>query len=86
MVVAGTVDTVTMVEAGAKQVSEDIAVGGIKFAHDHIKKLCEFQQEFLSKLEINHPNILETIKQGDLSDEVKTILEELAKEIALKIV
>ncbi|RLD63263.1 MAG: F0F1 ATP synthase subunit alpha [Bacteroidetes bacterium] len=51
-----------------------------------IEKVRDFEDEFLSKLEINHPNILETIKQGDLSDEVKTILEELAKEIALKIV
>ena len=34
-----------MVEAGAKQVSEDDMLEALLFAHEEIKRLCEFQEE-----------------------------------------
>ncbi len=42
LVVSGTRDAVMMVEAGAKEVSEDIILDAILFAHDNIKKIIEF--------------------------------------------
>ena len=43
LVVAGTIDAITMVEAGAKEVSEDKLLEALDLAHAQIKKLCELQ-------------------------------------------
>ena len=43
LTVSGTRDAVLMVEAGAKEVTEEEMLGGIMFAHDIIKKLVDFQ-------------------------------------------
>jgi len=42
MTVAGTKEKVVMIEAGAKEVSEDIVFEGIQLAHEEIKKICDF--------------------------------------------
>ena len=39
LTVAGTSEAVLMVEAGAKEVSEEVMLGGILFAHEEIKKI-----------------------------------------------
>ena len=45
LTVAGTKKAINMVEAGAKQVSEDDMLKALLFAHEEIKRLCEFQEE-----------------------------------------
>jgi len=50
LVVAGTIDAITMVEAGAKEVSEDKLLEALDLAHAQIKKLCELQIELRDKL------------------------------------
>lgn len=45
--IAGTKDAITMVEAGAKEVSEEIMLGAIIFGHDRIKEICAFQEAFI---------------------------------------
>lgn len=42
LTVSGTKDAIMMVEAGAKEVSEDEMLGAILFAHEEIKKICAF--------------------------------------------
>ncbi len=42
LTVAGTSEAVLMVEAGAKEVSEEVMLGGILFAHEEVKKIVEF--------------------------------------------
>lgn len=44
--VAGTKDAVNMVEAGAAEMDEETMLQAIMFAHENIKTLCEFQEEF----------------------------------------
>ena len=44
--VAGTKEAVNMVEAGAKELDEETMLKAIMFAHENIKKICEFQEEF----------------------------------------
>lgn len=50
LVVAGTKDAVLMVEAGAKEVSEDVMLSAILFAHEHIKQLVAFQEEIVAQI------------------------------------
>lgn len=44
--VAGTIEAVNMVEAGACELDEETMLKAIMFAHENIKKICEFQKEF----------------------------------------
>ena len=46
LVVAGTTDAITMVEAGANQVTNDEMLDALKYAHTIIKELCEAQIDF----------------------------------------
>ena len=42
LAVAGTTDAILMVEAGSKEISEQEMLDAIFFAHENIKKICEF--------------------------------------------
>ena len=42
LTVAGTVDKIAMIEAGANEIPDDIMLEAIKIAHNEIKKLCGF--------------------------------------------
>ena len=42
---SGTKDAVMMVEAGAKEISEEEMLGAILFGHEEIKKICPFVEE-----------------------------------------
>lgn len=48
LTVAGTKYAVNMVEAGAKEVSEEAMLGAIMFGHEHIKQLVAFQEEIIA--------------------------------------
>ncbi len=48
--VSGTHDAILMVEAGAKEVSEQKMLDAIMFAHEEIKKLVDFQNEIVKKI------------------------------------
>lgn len=50
LVVSGTKDAIMMVEAGANEVSEDVMLGGILFAHENIKKVVEFIEGIVAKV------------------------------------
>jgi polyribonucleotide nucleotidyltransferase len=49
LVVAGTEEAILMVEAGAKEVSEQEILDALDIAHGEIKKLCEAQHELRKK-------------------------------------
>ena len=50
LTVAGTKEAVLMVEAGAKEVSEEIMLKGILFAHEQVKRLVEFQEKIVAEI------------------------------------
>jgi len=49
LTVAGTKDAITMVEAGAYEVTEDVMLEALELAHKHIKRICILQEEFAAK-------------------------------------
>ncbi len=53
LTVAGTVDKVAMIEAGANEVSDETMLEAIKKGHEEIKKICKFIQKI--KDEIGKP-------------------------------
>ena len=50
LAVAGTKDAILMVEAGAKEISEETMLDAIWFAHDKIKELVEFQEKIVAEV------------------------------------
>jgi len=78
LTVAGTVDAINMVEAGAKEVSEEDMLEALMFGHQAIKELCKFQKEIMAEVgqEKMEYEVLE------ISDEVrKTVTEYCAKRL-----
>ena len=50
LTVAGTKEAVLMVEAGANEVSEEVMLKAILFAHEEVKKLVEFQEMIVAEI------------------------------------
>lgn len=50
LAVAGTKDAILMVEAGAKEISEDEMLDAIWFGHEEIKKLVEWQEQIMAEV------------------------------------
>ena len=66
LTVAGTNDAVNMVEAGAKEVPEEVMLEAIMFGHDAIKEIIRFQEQIVAeigkeKMELNLYEIDPTI-------------------------
>lgn len=66
LTVAGTAKALNMVEAGAKEVSEEDMLAALMFGHEQIKKLCAFQEEVIAacgkeKREVELYSVDETI-------------------------
>jgi len=49
-----------------------------------VERIRDFEDAFLLHLEKNHNNVLETIKQGKLTDEVIDVLEKEAKDMVVR--
>ena len=49
-----------------------------------VEKIRQFEDDFLGQLELNHKNILDTLRSGKLTDEVSVELEKLARDMASK--
>ena len=50
LTVAGTKEAICMVEAGASQLTEKEMLEAIMFGHEHIIKLCEFQEKIIEEI------------------------------------
>ena len=75
LTVAGTKDAINMVEAGAKQVSEDLMLEALMFGHEAIKELVNFQEEIISEIGVEKMDY-ETLEIEDsLKEEVRSLAE-----------
>ncbi len=94
LIVVGTKDGLTMVEAGANEVPEDKIIEALELAHGEIVKLCEVQEELrsqagkpkwldlelLAELEREHGHtIWERIQQGGIKESSAGVDELLAE-------
>jgi len=76
LVVAGTADAISMVEAGAMQVPEETVLRGLRMAHDEIKRLVSFQLEI--KAQIGKPTM--TYPSAVLDEEVAGAVAEAVRD------
>ncbi len=53
LVVAGSKDAIYMIEAGAREVSEEDVLEAMMFAQDAIREFCAVQERFVAKLDVH---------------------------------
>lgn len=73
LTVAGTIDAITMVEAGSKELDEDTMLDALMLAHEEIKKLCKFQLDILSNYDIKEMEYEKIDIEDELRSEVESI-------------
>lgn len=75
LTVAGTGDAINMVEAGAKEVSEEDMLDALEFAHEEIKRLVAFQKAI--RFEIGKEKIVPELRV--VPAEIDTLVRDLAE-------
>ncbi len=81
IVVAGTEDSIAMVEGEAKEISEAELLEAIKFAHGYLIELCKFQSEFAKTISKPKRDILPAEDISEMINDVKKIYYEDIKVI-----
>ena len=76
LTVAGTMDAINMVEAGAKEVSEDDMLEALMFGHDAVKELVKFENKIIK--EIGQEKM--EYEALEITDELKDEISSLAKD------
>ena len=82
LTVAGTKKAINMVEGDAHEVSEEVIVEAIMFAHEHIKNVIAFEEEIVAACGKEK----RTIELYEISPEIKAEVEGLAKNRLLEAV
>ena len=75
LTVAGTKDAINMVEAGAKQVDEEVMLEGLMKGHEAIKELCAWQEEIITDIGVTSFLYESLTIEDDLRDEVCKLIE-----------
>lgn len=76
LIVAGTSEAINMVEAGAKQVSEEDMLEALIFGHEAIKKLVQFQKEIIEEIGTEKMAYEMLEIEQNLKDEIASIITE----------
>ena len=87
LVIAGTTDYISMIEAGAAEISEEDMLAAMSFGQTAIAKFCEAQQRFLDRCDIQKrewpihvpdPSIAERVEK--FADEMEAALKDADKQ------
>ena len=85
LTVAGTRDAINMVEAGAREASEDDMLEALMFGHEAIKKLIAFEEEVISAIGVEKMEYEKLEITDELRSEVDSIVRDrLDKALRIK--
>lgn len=85
LTVAGTKDAINMVEAGAREASEDDMLEALMFGHEAIKKLIAFEEEVISAIGVEKMEYEKLEITDELRSEVDSIVRDrLDKALRIK--
>ncbi len=76
LVVSGTRDAVMMVEAGAKEVTEEEMLKGILFAHEEIKRIVAWQDEIVAAVGKPKREYVPSVPAEDLNEAVRAYAQD----------
>ncbi len=71
LAVAGTKDAILMVEAGAKEVSEQVMLDAIFFGHEVIKELVAFQEKIVAEVGKPKMEVVKHLPPAELVEEIE---------------
>ena len=77
LTVSGTKEAILMVEAGANEVSEELMLDAIMFAHEEIKKQVAFQESIVADLKVEKTTKL---KFDEIPEEIDAAVRAYAQE------
>ena len=80
LTVAGSKKKVVMIEAGANEVSEDVMFNAIMFAHEEIKKLCDFIQKIQDEIGKPKFEYEHMVVDEELFADIRDYAEEMVKQ------
>jgi polyribonucleotide nucleotidyltransferase len=78
LIVVGTKEGLTMVEAGAEEVPEELLLEALELAHAEIKKLCEAQEEL--RREVGKPKWIDAEVDAEVAQHADRLRERIAAE------
>ena len=76
LTVAGTKYAINMVEAGAREVSEEDMLEALMFGHEAVKELCAFQEEIIEEVGVEKMEY----EHLEISDELRNEIRSLASD------
>ena len=76
LTVAGTKDAINMVEAGAKQVSEDLMLEALMFGHEAIKELVAFEEKIIAEIGKEDMEYEKLEITSDFKKEIRDLVED----------
>ncbi len=84
-IVAGSEESIVMVEGEAMEISDHEMLDAIKFAHQHIIKVIELQKEFISEISPQKREVEELVYPENLEEKIEKIaLKEVQKAITVQ--
>jgi polyribonucleotide nucleotidyltransferase len=75
LMVAGSEDAIVMVEAGAKEVSEETIIDAIQYGHGEIRKIIAAEKELFARLGIKKREVTPPVRDEALYQEIKQKVE-----------
>ena len=85
LVVAGSADSIMMVEGESKEASETDLLDALKFAQTEIKKLVDLQLELVKEVGVTKREVVENVIDENLKKEVYQLAEDRFKEIVYSV-
>jgi len=79
--IAGSVDSIMMVEGEAKEVSESEIIEAIKFGHKYIAELCNFQLAFAAECGKTKRELLAKEEYTEMDAEIKALVTDDIKNV-----
>ncbi|MBN1497498.1 MAG: polyribonucleotide nucleotidyltransferase [Spirochaetes bacterium] len=70
VVVAGTKSAVTMIEGSAKNISEADMIAAVEFAHEHIRRICEAQEDLARQVNKKPMQYVPFVADDKLKEEI----------------
>ena len=78
LIIAGTADYISMIEAGAKEISEEDMLAAMSFGQTAIAKFCEAQQRFLDRCEIEKREWPVHVADPSIAERVTPFADEMS--------
>ena len=82
LTIAGTADYISMVEAGANEVSEDLMLRAMDFGQQAIAKFCEAQQRFLDRCDITPVEWPIHVADPSIDERVSPFFDEMSQALS----